>query len=275
MKREAHSHTKIKMLGRKLNLPHYACVGILETLWYLTARQTPQGDIGRISDEEIAVGIDFAGDPAHLIQSLVDSRWLDRSDEHRLIVHDWHEHDDDGVKLRLKRAELPFLSVRKETEPEFCRDMSRHIPTTRASNQQPEPVLLAAAAERAREEKPPEKPKAKQPIQMPKPPAAPPPMPPAADLEPVRQAVLEYFPSTNEQFAQRLAAAVRERAPDCTAEQIVAAMHETFRGGGVQVTAGLWLSTVPEYLAIDKRPPKREAAGLRKLSWEEDWIANG
>jgi len=59
MKREALNHTKMKRLCRRLNLPLWQGVGILETLWQLTAKQAPRGDIGRLSNEDIAIGLDY------------------------------------------------------------------------------------------------------------------------------------------------------------------------------------------------------------------------
>jgi hypothetical protein len=62
MKRQAMSHTKMKRLCRRLDSPLWQCVGILESIWHLTARETPRGNIGKLSDEDIAVAIDYRGD---------------------------------------------------------------------------------------------------------------------------------------------------------------------------------------------------------------------
>jgi hypothetical protein len=104
MKREAASSSKMKKLCRKLNIRTYAAIGILESLWHLTAREAPQGDIGKLSDEDIALSIDWEGNELQLIEALVDSKWVDRSDQLRLIVHDWHEHSDDSLDMKLARA---------------------------------------------------------------------------------------------------------------------------------------------------------------------------
>jgi hypothetical protein len=97
-------HTKLRRLVRVLKVPQYAAVGILESLWHLTAREAELGDIGKLSDEDIADVIGWEGAPAELIAALVDSGWLDRSEEFRLSVHDWEEHADDATKLKIKRA---------------------------------------------------------------------------------------------------------------------------------------------------------------------------
>lgn len=104
MKREATSHTKMKLLSRKLRLPLYSCVGIMELLWHLTAREAPQGDIGKLSNESIAIGIDYEGDADALVAVLQECGWLEQSEGHRLVIHDWSEHSDDTVDNKLARA---------------------------------------------------------------------------------------------------------------------------------------------------------------------------
>ena len=54
VKRGTLEHPKLRALAKALEIPRPYAVGILESLWHLTARYAPQGDIGRFSDEEIA-----------------------------------------------------------------------------------------------------------------------------------------------------------------------------------------------------------------------------
>ena len=110
MKREAVGNTKMKKLCKRLGCRLYMSIGILEGLWHLTAREAPQGDIGKLSNEDIALGLDYEGDADKLIDALVECHWLDESPDNRLVVHDWHEHADDAVKKRLMRTHRPFLS---------------------------------------------------------------------------------------------------------------------------------------------------------------------
>ncbi len=109
MKREALSHTKMKRLCRRLDLPVWQGVGLLESLWHLTARETPRGDIGKLSDEDIALAIDYRGDERVLIDALVSAGWLDQDPVERLVVHDWPDHCEDSVHTRLARAKLYFV----------------------------------------------------------------------------------------------------------------------------------------------------------------------
>lgn len=83
---------KFKRLQRRLNDTRRGTVGLLESLWIGVAKNCPEGDVGRFSNEEIAIMVDWEGCPEQLVESLVECGWLDASEEHRLIVHDWAEH---------------------------------------------------------------------------------------------------------------------------------------------------------------------------------------
>jgi hypothetical protein len=118
VKREAPSNSKIKRLCRLLDIPLYQAVGLLELLWHLTAREATRGDIGKLSNEDIALALDYRGDENKLIDTLVRTRWLDESSEHRLVIHDWHEHADEAVKKRLTRSGRSFIAAgHVATEP--------------------------------------------------------------------------------------------------------------------------------------------------------------
>ena len=92
MKHQTPESMKFRRLQRRLGSSKSVTVGTLELLWIATQRNAPRGDIGRHSDEEIAIECDWDGDPGFLVCALVETGWLDRHDEHRLVVHDWADH---------------------------------------------------------------------------------------------------------------------------------------------------------------------------------------
>ena len=100
---------KFKLLQRDLALPLWQARGLLDTLWLFVKRNCPRGDVGRFTDEEIAVGIDWQGDASALILALTARGWLDHSDQYRLIVHDWPDHAEDSVHKALARR-LEFFA---------------------------------------------------------------------------------------------------------------------------------------------------------------------
>ena len=134
MKRGTTQVVKFKKLCKSLGLPPYAVVGVLESLWHMTARETPRGDVGKLTNEEIAIGIDWDGDPDVLVGALIENKWLDASDRYRLIVHDWHIHADDTTKKAIERSGETFCAH----EPD-CPDISRQIPTNPDKKRLPEP----------------------------------------------------------------------------------------------------------------------------------------
>jgi hypothetical protein len=94
---------KFKRLCRRLNESTRGVVGLLELLWLGTAANCPQGDVGRLTNEEIAIMCDWSGDPDELISALVDNGWLDRSEKYRLLVHDWSHHAPTFIHGNLRR----------------------------------------------------------------------------------------------------------------------------------------------------------------------------
>jgi hypothetical protein len=109
MKREAVHHSKMKRLCRRLRIPLWQAVGLLESIWHITAREAPRGDIGKLSDENIAIAIDYHEDEHAMIAALVETGWLDRNNQHRLVVHDWPDHADDGIHMKLARGKQFFI----------------------------------------------------------------------------------------------------------------------------------------------------------------------
>lgn len=92
---------KFRHLKRSLGLPHFATVGLLESLWMFASKNSPQGDIGKHSNEDIACMIEWDGDPDELIDSFVKYQWLDAHAEYRLVIHDWSDHAPNWLKGNL------------------------------------------------------------------------------------------------------------------------------------------------------------------------------
>ena len=139
MKRGAPRHPKIADLCSLAKIRRPYAVGYLELLWHFTAEFAPQGDIGRFSDKRIESAVEWSGPAGKLVQSLTDSGWIDKSPDHRLVIHDWHEHADDSVKKKLSRSGLPFLSFTgnvTEQNPTISRHV-RQSHTTQVENGSP------------------------------------------------------------------------------------------------------------------------------------------
>lgn len=105
MKRNTSSLLKFRLLQQRLSLREYQTKGLLQSLWDFVAHNCPAGNIGRFTNHQIAVGLDWDRDADELIEALSDPecQWLDQHLEHRLIIHDWPEHCEDSVHMALAR----------------------------------------------------------------------------------------------------------------------------------------------------------------------------
>lgn len=114
MKVGALDHPKTKGLKARLQVSRAAVIGHLELLWAFTAQHAAQGDIGKWGDEEIAEACDWqeagARGPTFFITALIDKGFLDKSEPHRLLVHDWHEHAPKWVHAALAKKRLKFIT---------------------------------------------------------------------------------------------------------------------------------------------------------------------
>jgi len=99
---------KFKRLQRRLGIGVAQLVGHLELLWIATAKNAPEGDIGRFSNEDIAIACHWENDPDLFVNAMVECGWLDASDEWRLVVHDWAQHAPTWVGGNLKRHGRDF-----------------------------------------------------------------------------------------------------------------------------------------------------------------------
>jgi hypothetical protein len=109
MKLNTIHHPKVLRLKRRLQVPTWGAVGILESLWHLTATHAKDGAIGRqFTNEDLANSIGWDSDPDQLVEALVDSGWVDRCAVNRLVIHDWQDHCPDFVRANLGRLKAGF-----------------------------------------------------------------------------------------------------------------------------------------------------------------------
>ena len=105
----AFTSPKIRMLGVLLEIPWLHAVGLCGALWRFTGKHAPTGEIGLHSNEEIAIALEWTGDPQSLVEAFVRSRLMDRVDgPERLLVHDWPDHSPRHVRAALQRKGLDF-----------------------------------------------------------------------------------------------------------------------------------------------------------------------
>lgn len=145
MKKDTVTKLKFKRLQRRLKLSLWQTIGVLEAIWHCTLMNAPDGDIGRLSNEEIAAAIEWDDDSETLILTLVECGWLDLDEAHRLVVHDWSDHCPTYLKGSYERFGKSFAGQNakhdaKHYAKDSAKDHAKHDakqPLTRARAAQP------------------------------------------------------------------------------------------------------------------------------------------
>lgn len=166
MARELAAHPRVQRLARRLWVEIYAAAGLVVLLWEWTARHAPAGDVGRHEDLDLADAVGWHGDPAPLVEALLDARWLARDLVYRLIVADWSAEAPDAVHRSLARAGRTFADGAAPKTTRLCRaererlgkvDASCAAPATRrrvraasGASGEPQPAPPRAARTRRR-----------------------------------------------------------------------------------------------------------------------------
>lgn len=128
MKLEALDHPKTMDLAARLDAELPTVIGYLELLWAFTGKKAPQGNIGKWPDGAIARACYWMGRPEQFTQALVAAGFLDESTDHRLTVHDWHEHAPRWVKSKLSSLKAGFVTgVSDDAGPDIDEDASPDI----------------------------------------------------------------------------------------------------------------------------------------------------
>jgi hypothetical protein len=136
VKRGTTDHPKVYELMERVGCDRPTAIGLLEMLWHFTAKYAPQGDIGRFSDARIEAGMDWGGrgkPKGKLIKALVDSKWIDANQKHRLVIHDWNDHVDETTRKKLNRSGLSCVAVRAKVSGQNA-DTIRTNPASVAEN---------------------------------------------------------------------------------------------------------------------------------------------
>lgn len=132
MKRETPRHPKTYDLMARLQCARPTALGYLELLWHFTAEVSIDGSVGRWPDGAIARACDWNEEPSDFVNALVAAGWLDRDPTHRLLVHDWEEHCQRWVKLKLTKLGQEFAkpTCLPSKEPSIERSIERTAEST-------------------------------------------------------------------------------------------------------------------------------------------------
>ena len=142
MKREAWGHRKYRKLSQILEIDECYAVGIVESLWRASDQELPAGNIGKLSNADIALAMRYGGDPDRLVAGLTEAGWIDPHPDHRLIIHDWPDHCEHVIHNRIARAHHWFANgqaprlerlekrYREECQQFYCDNLRPSAPTS-------------------------------------------------------------------------------------------------------------------------------------------------
>lgn len=85
------THDKTYALAGALNIPNYAAVGIMVSLWSWTAVNSPDGDITGYPPRAIAEAVGWKKSAAALTAALISTKLID-VDGDRTVIHNWENY---------------------------------------------------------------------------------------------------------------------------------------------------------------------------------------
>lgn len=136
MKIDGLTHPKTKELAFTLEIPLPHAIGLLELLWAFVAQQTPQGNIGKWSNQVIAGEAGWQDDADRFVDALISVGFLDENEDHRLLVHDWSDHAPNWVHAKLKKKGRRIISPDLRTDLREAQDPPPEATTSLAKPSQ-------------------------------------------------------------------------------------------------------------------------------------------
>ena len=98
-------HRKILDLSDALKINIPMTIGMLVSLWLWAMDNTVSGCMDGISARSIARAANWEGDPAQLLDALIDTHLVDIDDAGRKFLHDWPEYEGKYIAERTREKE--------------------------------------------------------------------------------------------------------------------------------------------------------------------------
>jgi len=119
-------------LAKALRVRSYAAIGLIECCIHLAAVEAPRGNIGKLANDSIALGVDWAGNPDLLVEGLLSSGFFSAHLEFRLVIKRWNEIAPDECQraLAFKHTDLwdgtkPVFNQHLRISGSTCRERRR------------------------------------------------------------------------------------------------------------------------------------------------------
>lgn len=94
------AHPKTRKLARLLDVSRVTAVGHLQFFWWWAMSCSPDGDLSKHDDLDIAIGAEWESRPAEFIDAMVSAGFIDRGGSGKLSIHDWDQYGGRLIRLR-------------------------------------------------------------------------------------------------------------------------------------------------------------------------------
>lgn len=109
-------HRKTLRAAALLQVNRHLLIGHLHELWWWALNNVPaDGYLGDLTDEEIAQGADWPGDPTEFVRALTEAGFIDETENGRYL-HDWHDYAGKYLEQRARDAERKRAERRRKLE---------------------------------------------------------------------------------------------------------------------------------------------------------------
>lgn len=106
-------HRKTLRAAALLRVNRHQLIGHLHELWWWALDNVPaDGNLGDLTDLEIAQGAEWSGDPTEFVRALTDAGFIDETDDGRYL-HDWYDYAGKYLEKRAQDAERKRVARRK------------------------------------------------------------------------------------------------------------------------------------------------------------------
>lgn len=105
------THKKMVKLSRNLSRNRYETIGILHMFWWWALDNASNGQLDGIEPEDLAIAIQWDGEPNQLFDALVDCGWIEQD---RKTIHDWFSYAGKLIEQRKQNAEKQRLWREKQ-----------------------------------------------------------------------------------------------------------------------------------------------------------------
>jgi hypothetical protein len=102
-------HPKTKKLARLLSISLPSAVGHLHFFWWWAMDYAQDGDISRFDEMDIADACGWDGDAGVMYKSLIDSNFVDLTDD-GVFIHDWDDYAGRLIEKRKANTERKRMS---------------------------------------------------------------------------------------------------------------------------------------------------------------------